>query len=249
MYKVLFFDLDGTLLPLDVDCFTKEYFRAVGCYFQSIAEPKTFIQHLMTSTMAMIRNPGPITNEAVFMANFLPLMPAGQPQIMAMFNQFYDEEFPKLQKFSGYSPWAAKIVTSALEKGYRLVLATNPVFPLPATAQRMAWAGVDQAPWELVTTYENSRGCKPNPAYFLDLCHQLQVQPEDCLMVGNDVQEDLVAGTLGMQTYLVTDCLIDRGQPSYPADHQGSLAELHQFIAALPAAGRMTEYAEVFAGN
>lgn len=249
MYKVLFFDLDGTLLPLDIDLFSREYFRSVGNYFQSVTEPGIFIKHLMTSTMAMMKNLGPITNEEVFMRNFLPLIPADQQQIIAMFNQFYDQEFPKLKKFSGYSPWAEKIVSSAMVKGYRLVLATNPVFPWPATEQRMAWAGVGELPWEVVTTYENSRGCKPNPAYFLDLCQKLQVQPEECLMVGNDVQEDLVAGTLGMQTYLVTDCKIDRGTMDYPADHQGSLADLHQFISQLPEAERMVGDGEDSSGS
>jgi len=236
MLKALLFDLDGTLLPLDVDLFTREYFRAVGGYFQSVAQPDYFLQHLISSTEAMVRNCGPDTNETVFMEKFLPMMPLPGPQITELFDRFYQEEFPKLKKFSCQTPWTDKIVAAAREKGYRLVLATNPLFPRVATGLRMEWAGLDGADWETVTTYENSRGCKPNPAYFIDLCRQLALEPGECLMVGNDVQEDLVAGTLGMGTYLVTDCLIDRGQPVYRPDYQGSMGDLHQFICNLPTA-------------
>lgn len=237
MMDVLLFDLDGTLLPVDLETFTRNYFKAVGGYFCQVAEPGTFLKHLMFSTEAMIRNMGPTTNETVFMDNFLPAIGKDGKMISAMFNRFYEDEFPKLKQHAGFSPWAGKAIKTGLNKGYRLGLATNPLFPLIATEQRMAWAGVEQVPWELVTTYENSRGCKPNPGYFLDVCRQLQVVPEECLMIGNDVQEDLVAGTLGMTTFLVTDCLIDRGSPGYVPDHQGSLEDLQRFIDALPAVG------------
>lgn len=234
MISVLLFDLDGTLLPVDLETFTRKYFEAVGGYFCQVAEPATFLKHLMVSTEAMIRNMGPVTNETVFMDNFLPAVERDGDMISTMFNQFYEDEFPKLKKYAGFSPWAGKALESGITKGYRLCLATNPLFPLIATEQRMAWAGVERIPWELVTTYENSRGCKPNPGYFLDVCRQLQVKPEECLMIGNDVQEDLVAGTLGMKTFLVTDCLIDRGNPGYQPDYQGSLLDLQQFIENLP---------------
>ena len=31
-YRAIFFDLDGTLLPLDVDEFMRDYFAALGAY-------------------------------------------------------------------------------------------------------------------------------------------------------------------------------------------------------------------------
>ena len=101
----------------------------------------------------------------------------------------------------------------------------------------MQWAGIDNFSWDLVTTYENSRACKPNPLYFRQIIEEIKVSPEECLMVGNDVQEDLVASTLGMKTFLVTDYLIDRGQPLYQPDHRGSLQDLLSFIKELPVLG------------
>lgn len=54
-------------------------------------------------------------------------------------------------------------------RGYRLVLATNPVFPREAILERMRWAGVERAPWEIITTYEEYHFCKPNPNYFAEI--------------------------------------------------------------------------------
>ncbi len=31
-YKAIFFDLDGTLLPVDMDAFLKAYFEALGAF-------------------------------------------------------------------------------------------------------------------------------------------------------------------------------------------------------------------------
>lgn len=53
-------------------------------------------------------------------------------------------------------------------------------------------------------------------------------------MVGNDVQEDGVAATLGMDLFIVTDHLIDREQTQLPPDRSGSLAQfLDRLIAGL----------------
>ncbi|MFW5991589.1 MAG: HAD family hydrolase [Halanaerobiaceae bacterium] len=69
--------------------------------------------------------------------------------------------------------------------------------------------------------------CKPHPGYYREILHKLSLTPEECIMVGNDVQEDMVAGDLGFKTYLVTDYLINRNQNSTNCDWQGSLEELY----------------------
>lgn len=71
--------------------------------------------------------------------------------------------------------------------------------------------------FEFYTTYENSRYCKPNPAYFQEILTHANVHPEECLMVGNDTAEDLAAATLGIQAFLLTDRLPD--QPELHRHH------------------------------
>jgi FMN phosphatase YigB (HAD superfamily) len=236
MFKAILFDLDGTLLPLDLEVFVHKYFEALAPFFAHKVEPNKFVKELMNATEAMFNNTGAISNEEAFMQKFLPAVGQKKEEMYPLFEEFYLKHFPKLSKYAGHSELSEKIVGQAIEKGYRVALATNPIFPEMATRQRMEWAGIDRLTWDLVTTYENSAFCKPNPRYFQDVCNRMGILPTECLMVGNDVQEDLVAGTLGMQTFLVTDCLIDRGKPQYIPNYQGTLEDFYQFVSKLPKA-------------
>lgn len=110
-----------------------------------------------------------------------------------------------------------------------MALATNPIFPARATQWRIQWAGLQPEDFELYTTYENSTHSKPNPNYNRDVLTQLKVKPEECLMVGNDVGEDMIAEQLGMKVFLLTDCLINKtGEDidQYPHGGFDALAEL-----------------------
>ena len=61
----------------------------------------------------------------------------------------------------------------------------------------------------------------------------LGVKAEECLMVGNDVREDMVAQELGMQVFLLTDCLINRDDKDITAYPHGGFDELFSFIKNL----------------
>ena len=90
------------------------------------------------------------------------------------------------------------------------MLATNPISPALATDWRIRWAGLKPEDFELYTTFENSHYCKPNLKYYEEILQKLNVRPEECLMVGNDVEEDMITRQMGMQVFLLTDCLISR---------------------------------------
>jgi len=119
-------------------------------------------------------------------------------------------------------------------KGYRLAVATNPLFPLQAVERRIQWAGLSTDHFEMITSFETMHACKPNPAFYQEVLEQLEIKPQDALMVGNDAQEDLAAGTLGICTYLVTDCLLQSDSSSYEPDHQGTSADFLEYAKALP---------------
>ena len=79
--------------------------------------------------MSMLKNSGTLTNEEVFMASFLPAIKQEKMVMYPLFEKFYQEEFPKLQKYSGYSPLICpKLLDKPKEKGYKIVLATKPYF-------------------------------------------------------------------------------------------------------------------------
>ena len=113
------------------------------------------------------------------------------------------------------------------------MLATNPVFPAVATKSRMGWVGLVPEDFALVTTYENSRYCKPNLDYYREILKTINCQPEECLMVGNDVDEDMVAAELGMQVFLLTDCILNRRNKDISRYPHGSFPELLTFIRGL----------------
>ena len=98
------------------------------------------------------------------------------------------------------------------------------------TESRIRWAGLEPGDFELYTTYENSRHCKPNPEYYRDILRSLDCRAEDCLMVGNDAEEDLAAAQLGMEVFLLTDCLINKKERDLSACPHGDFARLEAFL-------------------
>lgn len=67
MIKTIFFDLDGTLLPLDQDEFIRVYFYELGKFLDKKNYPKELIiKAVYLAIEAMFKNDGQITNEEVF---------------------------------------------------------------------------------------------------------------------------------------------------------------------------------------
>ena len=125
-------------------------------------------------------------------------------------------------------------VKEAKNRGLGTFLATNPVFPCCATMNRIRWAGLDADDFGLITTYEDYSCCKPNIEYFRTVLDELSLDPAECLMVGNDVEEDLVVRDLGVKTYLVTDTMENRKGLPIRTDYMGSLKELVDFVRTIP---------------
>jgi len=82
----------------------------------------------------------------------------------------------------------------------------------------------------LYTTYENSHYCKPNLRYYEEVCAKLNVSPAECLMVGNDVGEDMIAQQLGMQVFLLSDCLINKANENVSVYPHGDFNALETHL-------------------
>ena len=59
------------------------------------------------------------------------------------------------------------------------------------------------------------------------------LEGEDCLMVGNDVGEDMIAATLGMKVFLLTDCLINQSGKDIGQYPHGGFDELKGYVETL----------------
>ena len=232
--KAVFFDLDGTLLPMDQDKFVKYYFGLLGARLAERGyDTKQLMNSLWTGISSMVKNDGSKTNEEVFWDKFEEIYGEKILEDRPYIDEFYANEFNKVQPSCGYTPCAKEVIDILKGKGKRLILATNPIFPARATQHRMRWAGLSPEDFEVYTTYENSNFCKPNPKYYMEILDKIGCKPEECVMVGNDVTEDMVAETLGMKVFLLTDCLINKEEKDISAYPHGGFKELKEYIANL----------------
>jgi len=225
--KTALLDLDGTLLPMEIDDFLNAYFKLLTDEFSSIFEAEQFINNLMYATKQMINNNGEKINSEIFIEEFFDLFQVdNQQEIMEKFDLFYKERFPLLKSQVNHKGLSSCLVEILKENGYDLVLATNPIFPAEAIKERLRWVNINPKDFSLITNYENMHYCKPNINYYKEIVELLNLKATGCIMVGNDVQEDMVAADLGMKTYLVTDFLIDNNEGEKKIDWQGTMEEL-----------------------
>lgn len=227
----ILFDLDGTLLDIDLRTFLARYFDALSGAIGSLAWDATRLadpmQAVGSATDAMMRPHPGSTNREVFNAEFERMTSVDLAEHQDVFDRFYAEEFPRLGDGYGPMPGARAAVQTALELGLKVAVATNPIFPRAAIEHRIAWAGLGDVEFAAVTSYEWMRACKPHGAYFRQTADALGLDPAMCLMVGDDPALDLPAADTGMRTYFVGAA---RGTS---ADYQGDLEELALLLPRL----------------
>ena len=208
--NTVLFDLDGTLLPMDVKEFTDKYF---GLIVQTMNENgrdgKFILKAIGKGVENIIQNNGTLTNEEVFWNTFTSITNIKQEEIEPEFTQFYETRFDLINTQEQNSNMI-QAVSLLKEKGYRLLLATNPLFPSIATEKRIKWAGLNKEIFEWVTTYENSSYAKPNPSYYKEIIEKCNLNVNECIMIGNDVKEDCAVTSLGIPVYLVNDYLLNK---------------------------------------
>ncbi|ERK31581.1 HAD family hydrolase [Clostridium intestinale] len=234
MINTIIFDLDGTLLPLDTENFFKIYFEEIALHFKDIADPKELENNMWASTMVMIKNLDDKLNEEVFMEDFANKINGDIEVYKKKFDEFYDGNFLNLKKFCYESQEMRKAVSLLKEKGYNLVIATNPIFPLKAINHRVSWTGFKPEDFSYISSYERNHYCKPQVKFYEEILKDINKDAEECLMVGNDVQEDLVASKVGIKTYLINDYVINRIQGDIVSDYQGSYKDFYNFVQELP---------------
>lgn len=230
MKQTILFDLDGTMLPMDLERFIKLYLQAFCQKFSQRVQlaPQLLVKAIWAGAGAMGSNDGSCLNREVFWRAMNQVCGKDMLVYESEFDAFYRNEFAAAREAVWVNPAVAQTVGLLREKGCRLIVATNPIFPAAAIHSRIRWAGLDPDDFDHITLYDNCTFAKPNPNYYREVCAACGVRPDDCLMVGNDVDEDMCAQTVGMDVYLVTDCLINRD--SKPTEHyrQGSFEDFYR---------------------
>lgn len=235
-YRAVFFDLDGTLLPLDMDRFMGGYYLALkGFVAERGHDPKAFADALNAGIYAMAGDHPGVTNCDCFWSVFLERM--GSEDAAAwheLLDEFYETDFGEIGSGMPPEPLSAEVVETLRAKGYPVALTTMPMFPIRATQWRLSWGDLDPAWFERITVYDNSTAIKPHPAYFEENLRAFGCRPEEVLMVGNNTKEDLACMKLGMPAYLVTDCLLNPNDFDVETVQHGTMEDFLAFVRTLP---------------
>jgi FMN phosphatase YigB (HAD superfamily) len=238
MTLTLLLDLDDTLLSNDMGTFIPAYLQALGNHLKTSLPPEKLIPTLLAATRAMLENNRPDrTLKQVFDQAFYPSLGVDPEQLRQPIESFYQESFPSLRNLTNPIPGAVDFVEAAINKGYRIAIATNPLFPRTAVLQRLQWAGLspDIYPFLLIPSYEILHFAKPNPAYFAEVLAYLGWTDGQVLMVGDDPQLDFDASRrYGLAAYWINRSSSDYPTQFLPPTAAGKLTDLQAWIDSLP---------------
>ena len=236
-YRAIFFDLDGTLLPMEIDEFMRTYFEALGAYVARFGvAPEAFMAGMKAGIKNMAAHDDGRPNSDAFWEGWFAHVDADACDWATELDRFYEVEFGAIGAGVVPNPAAARAVDALASKGYPLVLATMPMFSERAVRWRLEWAGVDPGRFSRLTNFANSTSVKPKPSYYAENLAAAGLRGADVLMVGNNTVEDLGIRSLGADAFLVTDHLLDPtdGFDLGGAKH-GTIEEFAAWAEALPA--------------
>ncbi|MBW2477503.1 MAG: HAD family hydrolase [Deltaproteobacteria bacterium] len=225
--EFVLFDLDGTLVEVDMHAFVPAYLNRLADRLSFCADPKRISQVFRQVVTEMVSShDGCQTMEERLISGLKEYGSIGVADYHDGLSLFIRHDLAALRPLVKAHPLARDLVEASLARGWTPVLATNPIFPQAVIEARLTWGGLADLPFALVTAYETSRYCKPQPGYFSEVMSKLNASPEKALMIGNDTFHDLSASQIGIQTCLLTPWRIDRNDQSFSADWEGTHADL-----------------------
>lgn len=224
--KAILFDLDGTLLQMDNDEFLKRFEEVMVPYFISLGYDGNEFSRAYSSTFyKMIKNDGSKTNEEVFFKALLEVY-KDKEKLNSDLNLFYENALDEVCTILKRDQYPRLLIDLLKERGYKLILATNPLFPKEFTYKRIRWAGLEPDDFSYISTYDNSSYSKPSREYYLDLISKNRLMDDELIMIGNDIDDDFSNLPKGIGRILITDFLINRKNAPLDMKHL-SLKDLY----------------------
>ncbi len=232
--STILFDMDGTLVPFVNDDFIKLYFKGLTKKLAPLGyEPKKTIDDIWAGTAMMIKNDGFRLNSEVFWETFRARNPE-KPDAKPFCDDFYENEFDEAKAALREARDLRPMINRLKNAGFELILSSNPVFPLSAMKTRLKWVNLDESDFLLVTNYDNSTFCKPNPKYFAEILEKAGKKPDECVVVGNSVKEDILpAKSLGLEAFWVTDYPENHDNTDVSSFDKGGVASAEEFLLGL----------------
>lgn len=231
MTLTLLLDLDDTLLETNIETFIPAYFQALSKYLSDFVQPEIMVAALMAGTKNMLASEDPArTLQEVFEGEFYPKLGIPKVELTEKIDYFYDNIFPTLETVTRKREGSQELINSAFDKGYRVVIATDPLFPRKATYHRIRWAGLDPERFEIISSFETFHFTKSHPAYYAEVLGRLGWPDGPVLMVGNDMERDLQpAEKLGIAAYhIVKDATSNSHSEN---QREGNLNDLRSWLS------------------
>jgi len=207
--KTFLFDLDDTIINLNWQVFEKEYYGGLAEAFSHLMSKEQVIRCVYLSYKYMIEVVDERTNKEKFYDKMAELSGIDKNILMKEEPNYYINHYDDLKGITKPIDDMVKSVRLLLDKGYNLVIASNPVFPAIATLKRLSWIGFKENDFLKITSFDTEYACKPRIEYYEYLLDELNLKAEDCIMVGNDRKEDMMVALLNIEGILITDYLID----------------------------------------
>ncbi|MFX0123941.1 MAG: HAD family hydrolase [Candidatus Hodarchaeota archaeon] len=235
----LLFDIDNTLLLFDDHEFIRIYVTNIHNYFkEEQLNLEKFMNIFLTSTNKMTKkNQSKLDNLSKFAVDFESRINVSHNEIIKRFRDFYRSDFIEVCKIMTLHPIARDLLKLA-SNHFKLVAATNPLFPTIANETRFSQTGLDRFPWMEITSAENYHFAKPHIEFYEELLDKINKYPSECMIIGDDPINDMVAGKIGIRTFLVESngrafSDIIKTDPNYenidfPVDYTGTLGDLYE---------------------
>ena len=216
MLKAVLFDLDGTLLPMDEQEFTKGYFGLLCRRLAPLGYDKDLlIKTVWEGTKLMLKNDGSKTNEEVFWNHFASIYGKDKLKDKEEIDNFYLTDFKNSKVMTKDNPYAKEIVDFIRSLGLKTIIASNPVFPKDGMLTRMGFINLKESDFDYITSYEVSHFCKPNTNYYEEILKKNHLKPDEVIYFCNNESDDYIPATkCNIISYYIGDCIMPLSKES-----------------------------------
>lgn len=201
-FKYLLVDLDGTLLdawnvPAHLEFVARTYFA-----LRKHARPSQILTMLYRFGRELEKPPVDLTNYQRGVQIVMENLGVSEENAKKILKHEVPQIFPKLSRYF-YPRRGAKDFVEWARSKYTLILATNPVWAEEIIRLRLDWAKIEPTVFRSITHAVRMHACKPLKEYYEEIIQQEELNPAECLLIGNDLRQDLPAVQVGISVFIV----------------------------------------------
>ncbi len=193
MIKVALLDLDNTLIQNDDISFARAFLEKLEAFGQAHLGKNGLSAGFRAGLKRLqIARPPDETISGAIIFGISNNCDIPAEVVEQGLRTFYTELYPALSIYCTPQQGAEELIHLLKEQGYRIAIATNPIYPLSAVQMRLR-AGNLPIHYDFITHADNMHYAKPNPAYYAELIARLGVEPDEAVMIGDRLDNDIQA--------------------------------------------------------